>query len=151
LHPEGDNKMNTERRREVDLLVEEFWRKGYLTVYRKYGTYLPEPSSIGGFDIDVVAKLKNEYAIGITLSDHDFKDSSFIKNKLSYLAQRQTRGTNKKVILFVGVSVLNFKYAKTLLNELDPETRRNIKLFSIVEKQKGDVQRDYRGNRVLFS
>jgi hypothetical protein len=151
LHPEGDSTMNTERKRDVDLLVEEFWRKGYLTVYRKFGTYLPEPSSIGGFDIDVVAKLKNNYAIGITLSDQDFKESSFIKNKLSYLAQRQTRGTNKKVVLFVGVSVLNYKYAKTLLDDLDPETKRNIKLFQITDKQNLDAQREYRNNRVLFS
>ena len=101
--------MNTDRRRDVDLLIEEFWKKGYLTLYRKFGTYLPEPSNIGEFEVDVIAKLKDNFAIGITLSDQDFKDSSFIKNKLSYLAQRQTRGSNKKVQLFVGVSLLNLK------------------------------------------
>jgi len=143
--------MNTEKRRDIDLLIEEFWRKGYLTLFRKYGTYLPEPSNIGGFDVDVIAKQKNNYAIGITLSEQDFKDSSFIKNKLSYLAQRQTKGSNKKVILFVGVSILNHKYAKTLIDELDPETRKNIKLFQISERQNLNIRTDSRSNKILFS
>ena len=143
--------MNTERRRDVDLLIEEFWRKGYLTVFRKYGTYLPEPSSIGGFDVDVIAKLKDNYAIGITLTDQDFKDSALIKNKLSYLAQRQTKGSNKKVMLFVGVSILNYKYAKTLLDELDIDTRKNIKLFQIVDKQNLNMRNELKSTKILFS
>ncbi|MFZ2324466.1 MAG: hypothetical protein WAV89_12325 [Ignavibacteriaceae bacterium] len=143
--------MDTERRRDVDLLIEEFWKKGYLTVFRKYGTYLPEPSNIGGFDIDVIAKQKDNYAIGITLSDQDFKDQFFIKNKLSYLAHRQTKGSNKKVMLFVGVSVINYKYAKTLLDSLDPDTRKNIRLFQISEKQGLNVRNEPRTKKVLFS
>jgi hypothetical protein len=143
--------MNTDRRRDVDLLIEEFWKKGYLTLYRKFGTYLPEPSNIGEFEVDVIAKLKDNFAIGITLSDQDFKDSSFIKNKLSYLAQRQTRGSNKKVQLFVGVSLLNLKYAKTLLDELDPETKKNIKLFPITDKPDLLIRKEYRAEKILFS
>jgi hypothetical protein len=151
LHPKGDNEMNTEKRRDIDLLIEEFWRKGYLTLFRKYGTYLPEPSNIGGFDVDVIARQKNNYAIGITLTEQDFKDPSFIKNKLSYLAQRQTRGSNKKVMLFVGVSAFNYKYAKTLIDELDPDTKRNIKLFQIVERREINLKNKNKSNRVLFS
>jgi len=143
--------MNTDRRRDVDLLIEEFWKKGYLTLFRKFGTYLPEPSNIGGFEVDVIAKLKDNFAIGITLNDQDFKDSSFIKNKLSYLAQRQTRGSNKKVQLFVGVSLLNLKYAKTLLDELDPETKKNIKLFQITEKPDPIIRNENRLEKILFS
>jgi len=143
--------MDTDRRKDVDLLIEEFWRKGYLTIYRKYGTYLPEPSSIGGFEVDVIAKQKDNYAIGITLTDQDFKDASFVKNKLSYLAQRQTRGSNKKVLLFVGVSVSNLKFAKALLDELDPDTRKNIKLLQISERQNFNPRNESRTNRVLFS
>lgn len=143
--------MNTERRKDVDLLVEEFWKKGYLTVFRKYGTYLPEPSSIGGFDVDVIARQKDNYAIGITLTDQDFKNPSFVKNKLSYLAQRQTKGSNKKVLLFVGVSSLNYKYAKVLIDQLDPDTKKNIRLFQINEKQNISVRNKSRNSRVLFS
>lgn len=143
--------MNTERRKDVDLLIEEFWRKGYLTIFRKYGTYLPEPSNIGGFDVDVIARQKDNYAIGITLTDQDFKDAAFIRNKLSYLAQRQTKGSNKKVLLFVGVSALNYKYAKTVIDQLDPDTKRNIRLFLIEEKQNLNVRKNSRTNKVLFS
>jgi hypothetical protein len=143
--------MNTDRRRDVDLLIEEFWKKGYLTLFRKFGTYLPEPSNIGGFEVDVIAKLKDNFAIGITLSDQDFKDSSFIKNKLSYLAQRQTRGSNKKVQLFVGVSLLNLKYAKSLLDELDPETKKNIKLFQITDKPDLLIHKENKSDKILFS
>ena len=143
--------MNTDRRRDVDLLIEEFWKKGYLTLFRKFGTYLPEPSNIGGFEIDVIAKQKDNLAIGITLSDQDFNDPTKKKNKLSYLAQRQTRGSNKKVQLFVGVSLLNLKYAKALLDELDPETKKNIKLFQITEKPELLIRKENRFEKILFS
>lgn len=143
--------MDLDRRKEIDLLIEEFWRKGYLTVSRKFGTYLPEPADIGGFEVDVIAKQRNTYAIGITLTDQDFKDLMSIKNKLLYLANRQTRGSNKKVQLFVGVSLNNFQRAKNLLEDLDPETRKNIKLFQILEKLPPPLPRVSRKERVLFS
>lgn len=143
--------MNTDRRKDVDLLVEEFWKKGYLTVFRKFGTYLPEPSKIGGFDVDVIAKQKDNYAIGITLTDQDFNEPAFIKNKLAYLAQRQTRGSNKKVLLFVGVSGNKLMTAKSIIDELDPDTRKNIKLFQITERIPVNTRRENRSNRVLFS
>ena len=143
--------MNTDRRKDVDLLIEEFWKKGYLTLYRKYGTYLPEPSNIGGFEVDVIAKQKKNFAIGINLIDQDFKNPAELKNKLAYLAQRQTRGTNKKVQLFVGVSLINFKYAKSLMDELDPETKRNVKLFQISDKPEFSFQRENKSEKILFS
>lgn len=143
--------MNTDRRRDVDLLIDEFWKKGYLTLFRKFGTYLPEPSNIGGFEVDVIAKQKGNFAIGITLNDQDFLDPSSVKNKLAYLAQRQTKGTNKKVQLFVGVSLLNFKYAKTLLDELDPETKKNIKLFQISDKPELSSRGKSTPEKILFS
>ena len=143
--------MNTDRRRDVDLLIDEFWKKGYLTLFRKFGTYLPEPSNIGGFEVDVIAKQKGNFAIGITLNDQDFLDPSSVKNKLAYLAQRQTKGTNKKVQLFVGVSLLNFKYAKTFLDELDPETKKNIKLFQISDKPELSSRDKSTPEKILFS
>lgn len=143
--------MNNDKRRDVDLLIEEFWKKGFLTLSRKFGTYLPEPSAIGGFEVDVIAKHKDSFAIGISLSDQDFKDSSAIKNKLSYLAQRQKRGSNKKVLLFVGVSVVNYKNAKSLLDELDPDTKKNIKLVQISEKPEYTFNIKNTSNKVLFS
>jgi hypothetical protein len=143
--------MNTDRRRDIDLLIDEFWKKGYLTLFRKFGTYLPEPSSIGGFEVDVIAKQKGNFAIGITLNDQDFLDPISVKNKLAYLAQRQTKGTNKKVQLFVGVSLINFKYAKSLLDELDPETKKNIKLFQISDKPELLSRAKSAPEKILFS
>lgn len=143
--------MNTDRRKDVDMLIEEFWKKGYLTLSRKYGTYLPEPNTIGGFEVDAIAKYKDNFAIGITLSDNDFNDSVMIKNKLAYLANRQSRGSNKKVQLFVGVSFLNFKNAKALLDELDSDTRRNIKLFQISNRTELNKQQIKKPEKVLFS
>jgi hypothetical protein len=143
--------MNTDRRREIDLLIEEFWKKGYLTVFRKFGTYLPEPTAIGGFEVDVIAKQKGNFAIGINLSEQDFKNTSLIKTKLSYLAQRQTKGTHRKVPLFVGVSSANYKYAKSILDDLDHETRRNIKLFQIIEKPEYTFRMKSKSEKVLFS
>ncbi len=143
--------MNTDRRRDVDLLIEEFWKKGYLTLYRKFGTYLPEPSKIGDFEVDVIAKQKDNFAIGITFSDQDFKDTSLIKNKLSYLSQRQMRSTNRKVQLFVGVPLLNLKYAKALLDELDTEIKKNIKLLPISEKQDISIHKEKSRQKVIFS
>lgn len=46
------------KRRTIDLLVEQFWKQGYLTISRKYGTYLPEPNKVGGFDVDIIGRQK---------------------------------------------------------------------------------------------
>ena len=143
--------MNYERRKEIDLLIDEFWKKGYQTLFRKYGTYLPEPSDIGGFEVDVIAKFKKDLAIGITLLDQDFLNPSFVKNKLTYLANRQTRTTNRKVRLFVAVPTYNYRFAKDLLSELDPDTRRNIKLLQIADKPELMVESKTKPEKVLFS
>ncbi len=51
--------MNTSERYIVDSLVAQFWKRGYLTVSRRFGTYLPEPERVGEFNVDVVARLRN--------------------------------------------------------------------------------------------
>lgn len=143
--------MNSDRRKYVDMLIEEFWRRGYLTLSRKFGTYLPEPNAIGGFEIDAIAKYKDNFAIGITLSDNDFNDPIMIKNKLTYLANRQSKVSNKKVRLFVGVSLLNLKNAKALLDELDSDTKKNIRLFQISNRDELPKQQMKKREKVLFS
>jgi hypothetical protein len=123
----------TDRRKEIDLLVEHFWKRGFLTLSRKFGTYLPEPSTIGGFEVDIVARQKNTYAIGVTLRKEDLNDSALV-NRLRYLATRQTRNSNKRVFLFVGVNKQDYSTAKSLLNKIEEEIRKNISLFIIEEK-----------------
>lgn len=138
----------TDRRRDVDLLVEHFWKKGYLTLSRKYGTYLPEPSDIGGFEVDIIARQKNNYAIGITLNYDDLKDSSLV-NRLRYLATRQTRNSNKKVSLFVGVNKTDYAIAKSVISQIEEDIRKNIHLFIIEDKSV--LPKVKRKEKVLFS
>jgi hypothetical protein len=139
------------KRKNVDFLVEQFWRKGYLTLSRKFGTYLPEPTSVGGFEVDVVARQKNKYAIGLTLSDEDLNDHNSLLNKLKYLATRQTRYGNIPVMLFIGVKEENFKVVKLIVNQLDEETKSNIKLFQITERKNISKKRGEDMQQRLFS
>ena len=139
-----------DKRRSVDLLVEQFWKQGYLTISRKYGTYLPEPTKVGDFEIDILARYKKNYAIGITLTDADLKDPKILQ-KLSYLATRQTKFTNKRVLLFVGVPNEFFKIAKELTDFLDHTARKNIRLFPIVEKYLPSRFKKEKEESTLFS
>jgi hypothetical protein len=47
--------------------------------------------------------------------------------------------------------LLNFKYAKTLLDELDPETKKNIKLFQISDKPELSSRDKSIPEKILFS
>ncbi len=142
--------MNTIKRRNIDLLVEEFWKQGYLTISRKFGTYLPEPSKVGVFEVDIVARQRKNYAIGITLNYADLNDPSLI-DKLNYLATRQTKYSNKRVVLFVGVPTGFYKNAKALIDILNPEIRNNIKLFEIIDRSMISTSRIKKKEKVLFS
>lgn len=143
--------MNYDRRKDVDALIEQFWKRGYLTVSRKYGTYLPEPDKVGIYDVDVVARYKDSYAIGIILSDEDFLDINKIKNKLVYLSTRQTKYNGKKVALFVGVSLKNFRKAKDLVESLPEEIRKNIRLVQIIDKQNLEQTLKRKSSHTIFS
>ncbi|MFZ0452943.1 MAG: hypothetical protein WCE54_23595 [Ignavibacteriaceae bacterium] len=142
--------LNTIKRKNIDLLVEEFWKLGYLTVSRKYGTYLPEPSKVGKFEVDIVARQRKNYAIGITLTYSDLNDPSLI-DKLNFLATRQTKYSNKRVILFVGVPRELFKNMKVLIDSFNPEIKNNIKLFEIIDRSIIPSRRKLRKEKVLFS
>ena len=139
------------KRRSVDLLVEQFWRKGYLTLSRKFGTYLPEPTSVGGFDVDIIARQKNKYAIGLTINDEDLKDNNSLIIKLSYLATRQTRFGNTPVMLFVGVKQENFRYLKATIDQLEEDIRKNIKLVQISDHPTTSPQKFDDRRQPLFS
>lgn len=143
--------MNTLKRKNIDLLVEKFWKQGYLTVSRRFGTYLPEPSKVGNFEVDIIARQKkNNYAIGITLTEEDLNNSD-ITEKLIFLATRQTKYTNKRVLLFVGVPLDYFKNAKALIDLIDPDIRKNIRLFQIVERPIPARRNRRTKQKVLFS
>ncbi|GBD86540.1 hypothetical protein BMS3Abin03_00460 [bacterium BMS3Abin03] len=121
-----------------------------MTVFRKYGTYLPEPSRVGGFEVDIIARYKNDYAIGVTLNENDFNSGNLI-DKLNYLATRHTKYTNKKVMLFLGVPAAYYKQAKLILEQLQPDARKNIKLFQIIDRRLKINKEDMLDKNVLFS
>ena len=139
------------RRKNVDFLVEQFWRKGYLTLSRKFGTYLPEPTSVGGFEVDVVARQKNKYAIGLTITDDDLNNQALLSNKIQHLATRHTRHGNFPVMLFIGAKEGNFKEVKLLIDQLDEDIRKNIKLFQITERRDIPPKRTAERFQPLFS
>ena len=138
------------KRRTVDLLVEQFWKQGYLTIRRKYGTYLPEPSKIGEFEVDIIAKYKKNYAIGITIIEEDFTDKNLLE-KINFLATRQTKFSNKKVLLFIGIPSEFFKNGKNVLDKISPEARKNIRLFQITDSSVTIKRKDFENKKVLFS
>jgi hypothetical protein len=142
--------MNEEARKNIDRLVEQFWKRGYLTLSRRYGTYLPEPAKVGTFEVDIVARYKKDYAIGITLNKQDFQNINLI-DKLTYLATRHTKYTNKRVKLFIGVPVNYFKQAKMLIEQLQPDIQKNIKLFQIVDDSLPSTRKNEPEPNILFS
>jgi hypothetical protein len=114
----------------VDALISQIWKSGYLTISRKYGKYLPSPKPIGEFEIDVLAKYKRKYIIGLIVNEKDLADPKFL-SKLSYLSSRNTKYTNEKVTLLLGVSSQNENQLKEIIEKLPEENRRQIKTYLI--------------------
>jgi hypothetical protein len=123
----------SDRRKNIDLFIEQFWKNGYLTVSRKFGRYLPSPENIGSFEVDIIARHKKDYAIGIFISEDDLKDSKLLE-KITFLSKRQTKFSNKPVQLFIGVPSGIYKTLKALVENIDGDIRKNIRLFRISEK-----------------
>ncbi|NLT49726.1 MAG: hypothetical protein GXX85_02265 [Ignavibacteria bacterium] len=114
----------------VDELIQQFWKLGYLTVSRKYGTYLPEPPKMGHYDIDALGKIKNQYAIGISLTSEEIHTEN-IGEKLLYLATRHTKNTNRSVQLFITVPKKDLFKVKDLVSKFEDEIKRNIKVVAV--------------------
>ncbi len=142
--------MNTIKRKNIDYLIEQFWKNGYLTVSRKFGTYLPEPEKIGGFDVDIIARQGKDYALGITISEEDFKDPRLL-DRISYLATRKTRFTRKQVLLYIGVPEENLLLAKGLIDSLSNEIKTNIRLFNLVDEFLPPISRSLETRKVPIS
>jgi hypothetical protein len=142
--------MNTPKRKNIDYLVEQFWKNGYLTVSRKFGTYLPEPEKIGNFEVDIIAKQGKEYAVGITISEDDFKDPKLL-DRISFLATRRTKFTQKQVLLYIGVPEEHLLLAKGLIDSLSNEIKNNIRLFNLVDKSLPQLNHSHETRKVPIS
>ena len=115
------------KRRSVELLIDQFWKNGYLTISRKFGLYLPEPQRMGGFEVDIIARYKKDYAIGITLNEDDLEEEG-LKERIKFLATRQTKFTNKNVLLFVGIQLYLKKKLEYIINSIGDDIAKNIKV-----------------------
>lgn len=142
--------MDTVKRKNIDYLIEQFWKNGYLTLSRKFGTYLPEPEKIGGFDVDIIAKQGKEYALGITISEEDFRDPKLL-DRISFLATRKTKFTQKQVLLYIGIPVEHLLLAKGLIDSLPNDIKTNIKLFSLADKSLPPLIRSKDSRKVPIS
>lgn len=126
--------MNIEQRSRVDLLVDQFWKYGYMTLKRKFGTYLPEPDKVGGYEIDVIARQKKDYAIGFVLSSEEIINSLFLE-KIIFLATRRTKFSNNRVELFIGVSVDQIERVQLLIDSLGSDIKENVRVVPLSEPQ----------------
>lgn len=142
--------MNISERRAIDLLVSEFWRLGFFTLSRRFGTYLPEPENIGKFSVDVVGRLREKYAVGITLKKEDIFSSDLIE-KINFLASRRTKFSDKAITLFIGIPDIYFKQVKELLSNVDEKIKRNIKLLRIIENDIDSKKEKRKNQQVIFS
>ena len=142
--------MNISERKAIDLLVNEFWRLGFLTISRRLGTYLPEPENVGNFQVDIIGRQKEKYAIGITLSKEDIYNSDLLE-KINYLASRKSRSSGKSITLFIGVDDIYFKRVKELLLNIDEKIRRNIKLVRIEENNFRNHKSTNQPQQIIFS
>ena len=118
------------RQSTVDELINHFWKNGYLTLSRKFGKYLPEPSNVGKYEVDAIGKLKKKYAIGLILTEEELDDPK-VYSKLEFLATRHTKYSNKRVTLFVGVPKPLFNKVKLCISNLSAVAKKNIKVVPI--------------------
>jgi len=142
--------MNTSERKAIDLLVNEFWRLGYFTLSRKLGTYLPEPSNIGRYSVDVIGRQREKYAIGITLTKEDIFNPDLIE-KINYLASRKSKASDKPILLLIGVPDAYFQQVKEILSNIDDNLRKNIKLKRIIERESEISRSKKLEHQVFFS
>ena len=116
----------------VDLLVSEFWKRGYTIQSRKYGKYLSEPPAIGEYTIDVLAKREKDFAIGITISEFEVNDTAIL-SKLSFLASRVTRSTKRNVHLLIGAPPGCYRRIKELLDSVSLLANEHVSLHLLAE------------------
>ena len=107
-----------------------FGQNGYLTLSRKFGTFLPAPKKVGEYEVDAVAKYKQKIALGITLTEEDLNDPQII-SKLTFLSSRNTNNSGRRITLFVGVPAESISKAKIIISGLDEQIKKNIKVVPI--------------------
>lgn len=113
----------------VDSLINHFWKNGFLTVSRKHGNYLPDPSPVGDYEVDAVGKLNKKYVLGLNLTSEDLLNPNLI-SKIEFLASQKSKFSLQKVTLFLGCPDDLRPEVESLLLKIDEPLRKNIKIVS---------------------
>jgi hypothetical protein len=114
------------------------------------GTYLPEPSAIGKFKVDVVGRQRDKYAVGIILHQDDLNDINLIE-KIEFLASRHSKSSRKPVALLIGVPAYFYKHVKKKIISLDDELKKNIKIVNVTENRNAAIEQNKKKSEILFS
>lgn len=114
----------------VDALISQMWKSGYLTISRKYGKYLPSPKPIGDFEVDVIARYKKNYMMGIVVNEKELKNPKFLA-KIIYLSSRNVKYSKEKVKLLIGVNIQYYNELKNLIDTLPSENKEQIQIYPI--------------------
>lgn len=115
----------------TDKLYFKLRASGYSTIGRRFGTYLPDPPDIGEFQIDILAKQKKEFAIGIVLDDLAGVDVNFIKQKIRFLAERKSTYSGNPVKLYIALTRKNYFFIKHLIDSDLSDISLNIELYLV--------------------
>ncbi|MBU0558659.1 MAG: hypothetical protein KJ799_04185 [Bacteroidetes bacterium] len=113
----------------VDKIISQFWQDGYLTLSRKFGTYLPNPDPINSFEVDAVGKFKKKVAIGIVVKDEDFQDNRLIE-KIKYLTAANSNQPKRSRTLILSVSRERLTDLGILIASLPLENQKQIKIIA---------------------
>lgn len=119
----------------VDSLIKHFWKNGFLTVSRKHGNYLPDPTPIGDYQIDAVGKLNKKFVLGLNLTKDDIQNPSILK-KIKFLATQKSKFSMQKVSLYLGCPDDLREELELLVKQIDESLRKNIKIVSTTEDEK---------------
>ncbi|HOJ37557.1 MAG TPA: hypothetical protein PLI27_08600 [Ignavibacteriales bacterium] len=110
-------------------LIRFFWKFGFQPIEIRGSKYLNTPKNIGDYQIDIVAKRNDTYAIGIIVNDNEFENQNNLIKKISFLASLKNKYNSKDIYLFLGCSKDNFENLKRLLNFVTQKYIHKIKVF----------------------
>lgn len=119
----------------VDSLIKHFWKNGFLTVSRKHGNYLPDPTPIGDYQIDAVGKLNKKFVLGLNLTKEDIQNPNILK-KIKFLAAQKNKFSMQRVSLFLGCPDVLQPELELLLKNIDESLRKNIKIVTTSDNDK---------------
>ena len=114
----------------LGLLIPKLWLEGYHIIYRKFGKYLQAPPPVGEYEIDLVAKKGNSFAIALCLSANEIDNPALIE-KIRFLASRRSRFNKQPIQLFIGIDTNNYFRLARLLQMLDNDEKKSIKSFAL--------------------